>query len=322
LKATFRKLLLWGGLLILLFGAACSKKKPQSQVEADVTRPTAKWVEIEPVRLLRDYVRIDTTLERGEQEGAEFLQRILECPGIETEIVCPAPRRCNLLARLPGRRREGALLLLNHIDVAPVNVADWGQALPFAGTIKGGYIYGRGTYDMKSLALAQALAMRSLALRGIVPESDVLFLGEADEEEGTDEKVKEVLEERGSVLLVDGMADGLEDPADRERGEADAPVNRRSRREVDRPEGGEHAEREPEVERRVVKNGCGYEDLRRVERPDPESPEHGRDSENDQRDPEDVAGEIAAGPVVGPVVREKGIDPFHPVLRLAENSAR
>jgi acetylornithine deacetylase/succinyl-diaminopimelate desuccinylase-like protein len=182
--ATFRKLLAWGGLLILLFGAACSKKKPQSQIEADVTRPAAKWVEIEPVRLLRDYVRIDTTLKRGEQEGAEFLQRILDCPGIETEIVCPAPRRCNLLARLPGRRREGALLLLNHIDVAPVNVADWGQALPFAGTIKGGYIYGRGTYDMKSLGLAQALAMRSLVLRGIVPESDVLFLGEADEEIG------------------------------------------------------------------------------------------------------------------------------------------
>jgi acetylornithine deacetylase/succinyl-diaminopimelate desuccinylase-like protein len=184
LKKAVRIFVAGAGFALILFGGACAKKKKQSEVEADVTRSASKWVEMEPVRLLRDYVRIDTTLEHGEEEGAEFLQRVLDCPGIETEIVCPAPRRCNLLARLPGRRREGALLLLNHIDVAPVNPADWGQALPFAGTIKAGYIYGRGTYDMKSLGLAQALAMRSLVLRGIVPESDVLFLGEADEEIG------------------------------------------------------------------------------------------------------------------------------------------
>lgn len=183
MKKSVQKFVAGAGLALILFGGACAKKK-QSEVEADVTRSASKWVEMEPVRLLHDYVRIDTTLERGEQEGAEFLQRVLDCPGIETEIVCPAPRRCNLLARLPGRRREGALLLLNHIDVAPVNPADWSQAFPFAGTIKAGYIYGRGTYDMKSLGLAQALAMRNLALRGIVPESDVLFLGEADEEIG------------------------------------------------------------------------------------------------------------------------------------------
>ena len=37
---------------------------------------------------------------------------------------------------------------------------------------------------MKSLGLAQALAMRSLKRRGIVPETDILFLAEADEEIG------------------------------------------------------------------------------------------------------------------------------------------
>src|SRR5262249_29261762 len=45
-----------------------------------------------------------------------------------------------------------------------------------------GFLYGRGTYDMKSIAIAEALAMRRLKDRGIVPESDVLFLAEADEE--------------------------------------------------------------------------------------------------------------------------------------------
>jgi acetylornithine deacetylase/succinyl-diaminopimelate desuccinylase-like protein len=169
---------------LLLLPAGCERRKELTGWQADVTRPAEKWLEMEPVRLLRDYVRIDTRHERGEQQGAEFLKRLLDCEGIETEIVCPAPRRCNLLARLPGRRREGALLLLSHIDVAPVDAATWREAPAFEGKIKAGYLYGRGVYDMKSLAIVQALAMRSLALHGVVPASDVVLLAEADEETG------------------------------------------------------------------------------------------------------------------------------------------
>jgi acetylornithine deacetylase/succinyl-diaminopimelate desuccinylase-like protein len=165
----------------------CSRKK-QTIVDpvmtADVTRAPQKWLEMEPVRLLRDYVRIDTRQERGEQEGAEFLERFFDCAGIDSQIVCPAPGRCNLLARLRGKRRTGALLLLNHIDVAPVAESRWKEFPPFEGGIKRGYLYGRGVYDMKSLAIVQALAMRNLKAHGIVPESDVLFLAEADEEIG------------------------------------------------------------------------------------------------------------------------------------------
>jgi acetylornithine deacetylase/succinyl-diaminopimelate desuccinylase-like protein len=154
-----------------------------SSLEADQTRSPEKWLEREPVRLLRDYVRIDTTTDtKGEKAGAEFLKAFFDCAGIENEIVCPAPGRCNLLARLPGKRRDGALLLLNHIDVAEVDPKTWTESKPFEGLIKNGYLYGRGVYDMKSIAVAQALAVRRLHERGIVPASDVLFLGEADEE--------------------------------------------------------------------------------------------------------------------------------------------
>ena len=165
---------------------ACRRhEKPAkaSGLEADQTRSPEEWVKREPVRLLRDYVRIDTTTDtKGEKAGAEFLKDFFDCAGIENEMVCPAPGRCNLLARLPGRRRDGALLLLNHIDVAEADPKTWKEGQPFEGKIKNGYLYGRGVYDMKSLAIAQALALRRLRERGIVPASDVLFLGEADEE--------------------------------------------------------------------------------------------------------------------------------------------
>jgi acetylornithine deacetylase/succinyl-diaminopimelate desuccinylase-like protein len=85
---------------------------------------------------------------------------------------------------LPGKRRAGALLLLSHIDVAPVAESQWTPFRPFEGGIKGGYLYGRGVYDMKALAIVQALALRNLKRHGIVPETDILFLAEADEETG------------------------------------------------------------------------------------------------------------------------------------------
>jgi acetylornithine deacetylase/succinyl-diaminopimelate desuccinylase-like protein len=204
--------------LLLFPPLGCSRREaPISGAESErATRSAESWLSEEPVRLLRDYVRIDTTEARGEEEGARFLQRFFDCAGIESEILCPAPKRCNVFARLPGRSRQGALLLLNHIDVAPVVTAFWKEGGPFEGKIERGYLYGRGTYDMKSIGIAQALGMRALKSHGIVPPSDILFLGEADEEIGQrwgarwllDNKpelfsgVTQVLNEGGTIELI------------------------------------------------------------------------------------------------------------------------
>jgi acetylornithine deacetylase/succinyl-diaminopimelate desuccinylase-like protein len=171
-------------LALPLFWACARKPEPLPPDMLDVKRPAEEWLREESIRLLRDYVRIDSTPGRGEEEAAEFLRRFFECEEIETEVVCPAPGRCNVLARLPGRRRDGALLLLNHIDVVDAYALYWKDAPPFEGKIHLGYLYGRGVYDMKSLAMTQALAMARLHRRGIVPENDILFLAEADEELG------------------------------------------------------------------------------------------------------------------------------------------
>jgi len=170
--------------LLLLFAALECRpaRKKLAPIEADQTRPAQEWLRMEPVRLLHDYVALDTSVDHGEEEGARFVKRLFDCDGIENEIVCPAPARCNLLARLPGKKREGALLLLNHIDVVQAFGSLWKDAQPFEAKIKLGYLYGRGAYDMKSLGLAQALALREVKRLGVVPASDILFLGEADEE--------------------------------------------------------------------------------------------------------------------------------------------
>jgi len=197
--------------VLLILEAGCHREeKRHTSLEADQTRPAEQWLQSEPVRLLRDYVRLDTTDEAGEEEGARFLKRLFDCAGIETEMVCPVEKRCNLLARLPGRSRRGALLLLNHIDVVRAVPSLWKESGPFEGKIKGGYLYGRGAYDMKSLGLAEALAMRNIKEHGIVPSSDILFLAEADEEAGQRWGSRWLLEHRPewfdgvSVVLNEG----------------------------------------------------------------------------------------------------------------------
>ena len=77
------------------------------------------------------------------------------------------PERCNLLARLPGRtpRRRAAAAQPRRRGRRLPAVLEGGRR-PSRARSSSGYLYGRGAYDMKSLGLAQALAMRERSSAG------------------------------------------------------------------------------------------------------------------------------------------------------------
>jgi acetylornithine deacetylase/succinyl-diaminopimelate desuccinylase-like protein len=133
--------------------------------------------------LLQKYVQIDTSNPPGrELAGARFLADLLEKHGIKAEIIESAPGRANVYARLKGKRSGEGLMLLNHIDVVPATPAGWFRP-PFAGAVAVNQMWGRGTLDMKSIALCELEGLFAVAERG-TPERDIVFLGVADEEEG------------------------------------------------------------------------------------------------------------------------------------------
>jgi acetylornithine deacetylase/succinyl-diaminopimelate desuccinylase-like protein len=134
------------------------------------------------VALLKEYLRIDTTVPPGnELRGARFYKEVLDREGIPAEIDEFAPGRANLLAVLEGNGSKRPLILLNHMDVVPADASRWSLP-PFSGAVKDGRIYGRGAQDMKSEGILQLVALVRARREALKLDRDILFVGTADEE--------------------------------------------------------------------------------------------------------------------------------------------
>lgn len=151
------------------------------------------------VQLFQRYLQINTAQPNAKElEGAEFLAGVLREAGIPAEIEILGGAHANLVAILEGESRD-ALVLHNHIDTDPVTkIEEWAYP-PFSGAIAGGYIFGRGAYDMKSVAVAQLLAMLDLKKMGRRPKRSVIFLATGTEEVGSDLGTKWILRERPEI---------------------------------------------------------------------------------------------------------------------------
>ncbi|MFD2578069.1 M20/M25/M40 family metallo-hydrolase [Novosphingobium colocasiae] len=115
-----------------------------------------------------------------------------------------------LTARYPGRDRKAKpLVVIGHMDVVEANPADW-ERDPFTPIIEGGYIFGRGTNDMKGdLAMIVAAAI-DLRRKGWVPAHDVVLAFSGDEETAmaTTKAMAQALS--GAGLVLNGDAGGGE----------------------------------------------------------------------------------------------------------------
>ena len=145
------------------------------------------------VRHLQALLRIDTTNPPGnETPAAEYLAELLREHGLEPFLDGPVPERHSVVARLPAaapRPGLGPLLLHAHLDVVPADAASWTHP-PFGGVIEGGYLWGRGAIDMKHMAVMAALVIGRLARERRPLGRDVIFAGVADEEAGSDDGAK------------------------------------------------------------------------------------------------------------------------------------
>jgi acetylornithine deacetylase/succinyl-diaminopimelate desuccinylase-like protein len=140
-------------------------------------------VEDEALRWLQEFVRIDTVNPPGnESRAVEFLGAILTAEDIPWQSAESAPGRGNLWARLEGGDQP-ALILLQHTDVVPADPKYW-TTDPLSGEIRDGYLWGRGTLDMKGTGISQLSSFIRLHRAGLPLNRDVVLVATADEEAG------------------------------------------------------------------------------------------------------------------------------------------
>jgi acetylornithine deacetylase/succinyl-diaminopimelate desuccinylase-like protein len=153
---------------------------------ASATEPDWPRVEEHALDLLKQYVRIASVNPPDNvAPAANLIKAELERNGLTPKLYSSGPNgQTNLVVRMAGRdRSKKPLLLLNHLDVVPVDAKAW-DIDPFGAEVRDAYIWGRGTLDMKGIGVQQLTAFLLLKQTGILPARDIVMLCTSDEETG------------------------------------------------------------------------------------------------------------------------------------------
>jgi acetylornithine deacetylase/succinyl-diaminopimelate desuccinylase-like protein len=159
-------------LLVPLASSSAQTLPPHQQIAFDI---------------YKELVEINTVTATGDtSRAAEAMAARLRAAGFtasDVQVLSPAPRKGNLVARLRGTGKRKPILLLAHTDVVDARPEDWSFD-PFKLTEREGYFYGRGTTDNKFMAAAFVANLIRYRREGYVPERDIVVALEADEEIG------------------------------------------------------------------------------------------------------------------------------------------
>jgi succinyl-diaminopimelate desuccinylase len=160
----------------------------------------AEFIDRNPSELLgrlQQLVGISTVNPPGENYDAatRWLVTEMEAVGLVTrrypiprsrlrQVLPPAQHaypRFNVVGKWPVRGARKTIHFNAHYDVVPVS-GRWKDGNAFSGAIHDGWIYGRGTADMKGSITSLLLALRALRAAGIAPRMNVEVSFTADEE--------------------------------------------------------------------------------------------------------------------------------------------
>jgi acetylornithine deacetylase/succinyl-diaminopimelate desuccinylase-like protein len=164
----------------------------------------------EAISLLRDYVSIDTTNPPGDvSKAADWLEALLKSEEIPSTRLSPFPQKPNVVATID---HEGAsakpLVLAHHMDVVPAVRENW-SIHPFGGELRDGFVWGRGTLDMKGFGVMTLICLLAIRRLRLTLRRPLRILATADEEVGGVDGAKWLAENHlaevgGEFLLTEG----------------------------------------------------------------------------------------------------------------------
>jgi carboxypeptidase PM20D1 len=220
--------------LLLLTAAVLANTYRKESRQIDV--PPVPHVAIDRMaaaQRLADAVKIRTVThdDQPDSAAAEFLRLHAHLtqsfPRIHRTLTREVIGGYSLLYTWPGSD-PGAkpIMLMAHQDVVPIaqgTEKDW-LVDPFGGTIKDGFVWGRGSWDDKGNLLAILEAVEQLIAQGFQPRQTVYIVAGHDEESGGQRGAKQIAQLLASrsvrldfvmdegTLITDGIMKGLAPP--------------------------------------------------------------------------------------------------------------
>ena len=227
-------LLIVGALLVLIAALAINTlRKTSRQLQVPALAPLAIDKPAAADRLAQ-VVRISTVSSRNDaQLNADKFRQMhallqAKFPLIHAKLKREEVGGLSLLYTWQGSDAQAQpIMLMAHQDVVPVapgTEGDW-QVPPFAGEVKDGFVWGRGSWDDKGNLMSQMEAVEMLLASGFAPKRTVYLAYGADEEVGGlrgAAKIAALLAERKvhldfvideGLLVLDGVMPGLKKPA-------------------------------------------------------------------------------------------------------------
>lgn len=123
-----------------------------SQINAQETPPS----------VLSNYIKIKS-VSGHEKPAALFMKKLCEDFGFHITVFSDSDSSYNFSASiLPLDKKSPSVLLINHLDVVPASDSLQWTFPPYEGKINHDTIYGRGSIDMKGLAVMQVFALKKI----------------------------------------------------------------------------------------------------------------------------------------------------------------
>ena len=147
----------------------------------------------QPVELLRDLLRFDTTNPPGDEAACiEWIADLFDVYGIDYTTYARDPDRPVIIGRVSGGDAD-PLLLYGHVDVVPAE-GEWTHP-PFEAVLDDGYVWGRGALDMKGGVAMFLAAVLRIAAGDQRPPGDLLLCVVPDEEGGGDDGMQYMVDQ-------------------------------------------------------------------------------------------------------------------------------
>ncbi|HCX04224.1 MAG TPA: acetylornithine deacetylase, partial [Clostridiales bacterium] len=143
------------------------------------------YTESEVLKLAQNLVRIPShkNVPGREKEIGKYIYNYCRDNGLEVEMQDVEGERKNVLIYLRGQGNGKTLLLNGHIDTIPPYdmIVD-----PFKGEVKDGYLWGRGSVEMKGSIASMITAILALKRKVEKLPGDVIVSAVVGEEEKSD----------------------------------------------------------------------------------------------------------------------------------------